>query len=200
MAYIITIGVAAVLIALGNFVADGSYTLHSFISVMLTTAAGVAAVIAVDGVLAFIARRMPERFFAPEARLFSVGEREKKLYKKLKIDLWKKYVPELGCFTGFHKDQIREPRTSAYIGRFLLESNYGVLGHVLGAYLGFLIMLLPFLRPLSMALPIAAVNFVLSMLPTMILRYNTPALRKLYRRNLAREERRGRTEQGKKAL
>ncbi len=200
MAYIITIGVAALLIALGNFSADGSYTLHSFVSIMLTTAAGVAAVIAVDGILAFIARRMPERFFAPEARAFGVGEREKKLYKKMKIDVWKKYVPELGCFTGFHKDRIREPRTSAYIGRFLLESNYGVLGHVLGALLGFLIIFLPFLRPLSMALPIAAVNSILSMLPAMILRYNTPALRKLYRRNLAREERQGRTEQGKKAI
>ena len=48
-------------------------------------------------------------------------------------------------------------------------------------------MLLPFLRPLAIALPIAIVNFVLSMLPTLILRYNTPALRKIYRRNLLRE-------------
>jgi hypothetical protein len=84
---------------------------------------------------------------------------------------------------------MREPESSEYIGRFLLESNYGVLGHVLGALLGFLIMLLPFLRPLAIALPIAIVNFVLSMLPTLILRYNTPALRKIYRRNLVREQR-----------
>ena len=200
MFYIITISVAAVLVALGNFLADGFYTLDSFVSLMLTTVAGVVAVIAVDGLLAFVARRMPERWFSPEARAFSVGEREKKLYKKMKIDSWKKYVPELGCFTGFHKDHIREPSTSAYIGRFLLESNYGVLGHVLGAVLGFLIMLLPFLRPLSMALPIAIVNFILSMLPTMILRFNTPALRKLYRRNLAREEREKQAERVEKTL
>ncbi len=188
MFYIITISVAAVLIALGNFLGDGFYTVSSFVSLMLTTIAGVVAVIAVDGVLAFVARRMPGRWFSPEAKAFSVGKWELKLYKMTKINSWKKQVPELGCFTGFHKDQVREPRTSAYIGRFLLESNYGVLGHVLGALFGFVIMLLPFLRPLSMALPIAIVNFILSMLPTMILRFNTPALRKLYRRSLAREE------------
>ena len=83
---------------------------------------------------------------------------------------------------------MRDPTSSAYIGRFLLESNYGVLGHVAGALLGFLIMLIPILPTFSGALPIAIVNFVLSMLPTFILRYNTPALRKIYRRNLTREK------------
>jgi len=43
------------------------------------------------------------------------------------------------------------------------------------------------LHPLSMALPIAAVNFILSILPTMILRFNTPPLRRIYKRNLKRE-------------
>ena len=188
MFYIFAISGAALVIALGNFCADGLYTSGSFWGILLATLFGVIAVIAVDGIFAFIARRMPEKWFSPEHKAFSVGKWEVKIYKWSRINSWKKYVPELGCFTGFHKDQIREPRTSAYIGRFLLESNYGVLGHVLGAIFGFLIMLLPFLRPLSMALPIAIVNFVLSMLPTMILRCNTPALRRLYRRNLAREE------------
>jgi glycosyl-4,4'-diaponeurosporenoate acyltransferase len=189
MFYLITILGAALIIALTNFFASGIYTVAALAYYIAIVLSGVVAVIAVDGVLAFIARRMPERWFSPEAKLFSVPEREKRLYKKIKIESWKKYVPELGCFTGFHKDKMRDPRKSEYIGRFLLESNYGVLGHVLGAIFGFLIMLLPFLNPLSMALPIAIVNFVLSTLPTMILRYNTPSLRKLYRRNLEREER-----------
>ena len=189
MFYIITICGAATLIALCNFFADGVLMLGAFGYMMLITFAGVVAVIAVDGILAFVARRMPEKWFSPEAKLFTVAKWEHKLYRKTKINTWKKYVPELGCFTGFHKDKMREPDSSEYIGRFLLESNYGVLGHVLGAVLGFLIMLLPFLRPLAIALPIAIVNFVLSMLPTLILRYNTPALRKIYRRNLERERR-----------
>jgi len=82
---------------------------------------------------------------------------------------------------------LQSPDNSAYLGRFLLESNYGVAGHVAGALLGYLILFLPFLRPLSMALPIAVINMILSILPTMILRFNTPALRRLYRRNLEHE-------------
>ncbi|MBQ9785003.1 MAG: hypothetical protein IJW29_05840 [Clostridia bacterium] len=189
MLYVIIISVASLLITLGNFLADGVYTFPAFTWLLLATVAGVAAVILVDGLFAAIARRcLPEKWFAPLSRAFSVPKWEKDLYRKTKINVWKKHVPEWGCFTGFHKDQLRDPNDSAYIGRFLLESNYGVAGHVLGSCLGFLILLLPFLRPLSMALPIAIVNFVLNMLPTLILRFNTPALRRLYSRNLAREQ------------
>lgn len=187
MFYIITIALSALIITVANFIAGGTHTFGAFAWLLLITFLGVVAVIAVDGLVAFIARRLPEKLCAPEAKLFTVPKWEHKLYRKTKINTWKKYVPELGCFTGFHKDKMREPDSSEYIGRFLLESNYGVLGHVLGAFLGFLIMLLPFLRPIAIALPIAIVNFVLSMLPTLILRYNTPALRKIYRRNLLRE-------------
>ena len=188
MFYIITITVSALIITVVNFLTGGDFTLSAFAWLLLKTLLGVVAVIAVDGLVAFIARRLPERLCAPEARLFTVPKWEHKLYRKTKINTWKKYVPELGCFTGFHKDKMRDPTSSEYIGRFLLESNYGVLGHVLGAIFGFLIMLIPIIHPLKIALPIAIINLILSMLPTFILRYNTPALRKIYRRNLAREK------------
>ncbi len=190
MFYIITISCAALIIAVANFIYDGVYTAGAFGLLVLTVALGVAAVIAVDGLFAFIIRRLPERWFAPEARAFNVGKRERNFYRKTGINAWKKYVPEWGCFTGFHKDKMRAPDDSAYIGRFLLESNYGVAGHIAGAIFGFLIMLIPGLRPFAMGLPIAAVNLVLSLLPTMVLRYNTPALRGLYRRNLERDRKR----------
>ena len=184
MFYTLVISTAALIITGANFWADGEYTLFAFAKGILITVLGIVAVVLVDAVAATVARRLPERWFAPEARLFTVGKRERNLYRKIRIGTWKKYVPEWGCFTGFHKDKMREPDNSQYIGRFLLESNYGVAGHVAGALLGFLIMLIPALRPLTVALPVAAVNFVLSTLPTMVLRANTPALRGLYRRNL----------------
>ena len=188
MFYLITISAATLLIAFANVLIDQAYHLSAFGWHLLITVLGVVAVIAIDGLLAFVIRRMPERWFLPEARMFSVGKREINFYRKTNINAWKKHVPEWGCFTGFHKDKMRHPNDSSYIGRFLLESNYGVAGHVAGSFFGFLIMLLPFLRPVTMALPIAAVNFVLSLLPTMVLRANTPSLRGLYRRNLEREE------------
>lgn len=188
MFYLIIIFISVILISLGVFAADGVFTLLAFAKILGATALGAFAAFAIDGIFAFIARRLPEKWFSPEAKIFTVSAGERKLYRKLKINSWKKYIPELGCFTGFHKDKLRDRNSSQYVGRFLLESNYGVLGHVLGAFLGFGVMLLPFLRPLPMGLPIAIVNFVLSMLPTMILRYNTPSLRKVYQMNLAREQ------------
>lgn len=189
MFYILTILVSVILISVGVFIGDGVFTLLAFGKIFGTTALGAVAAFAIDGIFAFVARRLPMKWFPPEAKLFMVSTRERKIYRRLKINSWKKYVPELGGFTGFHKDKMRDRSSSEYVGRFLTESHYGVLGHVLGALLGFLVMLLPFLRPLSMGLPIAIVNFILSMLPTMILRYNTPSLCKVYRMNLMREQR-----------
>ncbi len=187
MFYFITVSAASLIIATVNFLIGRAYTLLAFGKNLLFVLIGVAAVITVDGLFAFVIRRLPERLFSPEAELFSVGKRERGLYRKIKIIKWKRYIPEWGCFTGFHKDKLREPHDSAYIGRFLIESNYGVAGHIAGAVFGFAIIFIPFLHPLYVALPIACVNFILSMLPTMILRSNTPALRGLYRRNLERE-------------
>ena len=194
MAYLILISGAMLLITLGNFLASDARTPLLFGTLLLDVALGVVAVVVIDAILAAAVRALPERWFAPAKRAFTVKEGERRLYRKLGLNSWKKYVPELGCFTGFHKDHLRDPASSEYVGRFLLESHYGVVGHLLGAVLGFLILLLPFLRPWAMALPIAIVNCVLNLLPTMILRYNTPPLLRLYRRNLAKEEKRAEQE------
>ena len=188
MLYIITVAVSAVLITLANFFAGRTYTAGALGKYALLTLLCIAAVFVIDGFFAFIIRRLPEKWFAPEARLFTVGKRERNFYRRTRIDKWKKYVPEWGCFTGFHKDKMREPDNSEYIGRFLLESNYGVAGHVAGALFGFGIMLIPIVPALSVALPVASVNCLLSLLPTAILRSNTPALRGLYKRARAKEE------------
>lgn len=189
MLYLFSVVGGALIIALANFFAEGVYVFSAFAEILLFTVLGVVAVVVIDGLFAFLIRRMPERMFKPEAKLFSVGRREKNFYRRIKINWWKRFVPEWGCFTGFHKDKMKSHSDKEYLGRFLLESNYGVAGHVVGALLGFLIMLLPFLKPLSVALPIAVINMILNLLPTMILRANTPALRRLYRRSVEREER-----------
>ena len=187
MFYLITVSTATLLVTLINFLFDRVYTFYAFGGHLLWATVSVAALFIIDALTATVARLLPEKWFLPEARLFEVKQSERKFYRRIKINVWKKYIPEWGCFTGFHKDKVREPDSSAYIGRFLIESNYGVAGHIAGAFMGFAIMLLPFLRPFAIALPLAAVNFVLGILPTMILRSNTPSLRALYRRNVERE-------------
>ena len=188
MFYLVTVILAAMLIAIIEFLTGGVYLLSAFGRSLLLTAIAVAAVFVIDAIAAFVTRRLPEKWFLPDAKTFAVGKREKNFYRKTKINTWKKYIPEWGCFTGFHKDKMLSPEDSEYVGRFLLESNYGVAGHVAGALLGFLILALPSLPSLTVALPVAVVNMILSILPTMILRFNTPALRRLYRRSLEREK------------
>ena len=187
MFYLISVTASTLIVTLLNFLFDKVYTLRAFGTHLLWAVVAVAALFIIDALTATVARRLPEKWFAPEAKLFSVSQSERKFYRRIKINVWKKYVPEWGCFTGFHKDKVREPDSSAYIGRFLIESNYGVAGHIAGAFLGFAIMLLPWFRPFAVALPLAAVNWVLGILPTMILRSNTPSLRALYRKNVERE-------------
>ena len=189
MFYLITVTGGTLLVTFFNFIFSEIHMFRTFGEILLSAFIGVIALFLIDALTALIARRLPEKWFAPEARLFTVGQSERKLYRKLKINSWKKYVPEWGCFTGFHKDKVREPDSSAYIGRFLIESNYGVAGHIAGALAGFAIMLLPFLHPFAVALPLACVNFLLGILPTMIPRSNTPSLRALYKRNVEREKR-----------
>jgi hypothetical protein len=168
------------LIVLGNLLCSGiwgSWLLACEYSILATLC-----VIGVDGLTAFLIRRLPAGWFRPGIGLYEVSQRERRLYRRLGVKCWKDKVPELGIFTGFHKDHLAAPRDAAYLGRFLLESNYGVVIHWVNALLGFLIMVIPGCGGISYTLPVALVNFVLSLMPAMILRYNTPGLLRLYRR------------------
>ena len=188
MFYLIVVMAGMMVVTLANFIFCDIHTFRIFGELLGSVVIGVVLLFLIDAITAFLTRRLPEKWFAPEAKLFTVNPNERKLYRKLKINVWKKYIPEWGCFTGFHKDKVREPSSSDYIGRFLIESNYGVAGHIAGAIAGFAIMFLPFLHPFSVALPLASINFILGILPTMILRSNTPSLRALYQKNVKREK------------
>lgn len=179
MFYVTVILFANVLIILANVFRGGE-----FLPTLLFSVLGTVSVIAVDGIFAFAIRRLPEKWFAPESKLFKVSRKEKRLYSKLRIKAITPYVPELGGFTGFHKDKLKSNNDSEYLGRFLLESNYGVAIHIADAVFGFLIGLFPFCGGWSVWVPVALVNFVLSMLPVFVLRNNTPPLMFLYKKSL----------------
>ncbi|MBE6608369.1 MAG: hypothetical protein E7633_07420 [Ruminococcaceae bacterium] len=142
------------------------------------------AVIAVDGIAAFIIRRLPEKWFSIGSSLSVVSKKECEIYTKLGVRKWREKVPELGIFTGFHKNHVAEPNSNEYLKRFILEANYGVVIHVMCVPIGFLII---FLCPIGHApligIPVALVNAALNLLPAMTLRYNIPKLLALYRRN-----------------
>ena len=144
-----------------------------------------------DGTIAIVINKMPDRWFGVENPLYHVSEREEKLYKKLKVRLWKDKVWELGGLGGFSKKEIKEPGNPKYVERFIIECNKGVLTHRLSYPVGFLAMFtLPSPYALTIALPVAVVNVFLNILPTMALRYNTPLLKSLLLRAKRRNDER----------
>lgn len=177
MWYIIIILAANMVIIAANCIFAESALWQSIVAPPLATTA----VIAVDGVGAFLIRRMPEKLFSAE-KSAAVGEKEKRFYRKLGIKRWKSKVPELGGFTSFHKDRLESRSDREYLARFLLESNYGIVIHIVNAITGFLIMLIPLWHPLAVGLPVAGVNCILSLLPAAILRYNLPGLKRAWSR------------------
>ena len=151
---------------------------------------------ALDGAIAFAINKMPDRWFGVDNGLYRVTERERLLYKRLRVRLWKDKIWELGGLGGFSKKELREPDNPKYIEKFIIECNKGVLTHRLSYPIGFLAMLtLPDTSAITVALPVAVVNVFLNILPTIALRYNTPMLKAL----LLRLERKRVTEASAKA-
>jgi len=136
-------------------------------------------VIIIDGIFATIVRRcLPEKWFDHTVKFHDASKKECKLYEKLGIKKWKDLVWELGMFTNFSKKNMQNPDIS-YLDRFILENNYGVWCHLTGAFLGFLLILFyPAEYRLVIPLPACIINFILSMLPVFILRYNTNRLKR----------------------
>ena len=101
MFYTATIAAANVIIILVNTLLAGDFWLTALFSVL-----GTVSVIAYDGITAFLIRRLPEKWFAPEKKVFGVSRFEKRVYSKLKVKRLASFVPELGGFTNFHKDKL----------------------------------------------------------------------------------------------
>ncbi len=177
--YLSIIGIAMAVISAVNIVLQTESWYYIIIAVIWCTALQ----FALDGLIAILINKMPNRWFGVENRLFFVSEREKTLYKKLKVRLWKDKVWELGGLGGFSKKFLREPDNPQYIERFIIECNKGVATHRLSYPVGFLAMLtVTGVCAFSIALPVALVNLFLNILPTLALRYNTPKLRSILQR------------------
>ncbi len=187
MIYIITVLISVILIIAGNMIFL-PFTLNNLLDVSLSAVIGAVGVFAIDGVFAFIIRRMtPKAWYMPHRKIFAVPKKEFKLYQKLGVKNWTKIVPELGGFTGFHKDSVGNVGDTEYLERFIYEANFGVIIHLENALFGFLIMFLPKVGAPSIWIPIYIVNFVLSMMPVFILRFNNYTLLRLYKRSLQRK-------------
>ena len=177
--YLSVIGIAMAAVSLINIAFGTAAPHYVIIAVVWCTALQ----FALDGIIAILINKMPNKLFGADNPLYKVSEAEKKLYKRLKVRLWKDKVWELGGLGGFSKKNLREPGNPEYIELFIIECNKGVLTHRLSYPIGFLAMAtLPGICAFTVALPIAAINLFLNILPTLILRYNTPKLQEVLKR------------------
>ena len=183
--YLSIIGSAMLMISLCNVAAGTASFLYAVIAVVWCTALQ----FALDGLLAIVINKMPDRWFYADNPFYRVTERERAFYKKLKVRRWKDKVWELGGLGGFSKKALSAPDDPKYIERFIVECHKGVLTHRLSYPIGFLAMLtLPPPCAFTVALPVAVVNLFLNILPTIVLRHNTPMLLSMWKRMKSREE------------
>jgi len=177
--YLSIIGIAMLLISAFNILFDTATWYYITISVVWCTAMQ----FALDGLIAIIINKLPDRWFGVENPAYYVSDKERKLFKKLKVRLWKDKVWELGGLGGFSKKSLKEPDDPQYIEKFIIECNKGVLTHRLSYLIGFIAMLtLKGICVYSIAVPVAVVNLFLNILPTLALRYNTPMLLSILKR------------------
>lgn len=177
--YLSVIGIAVLAISAVN-IAFGTAAWHYIVIAVLWCTAWQ---FALDGIIALAVNKIPDKWFGAENPMYRVSEKEKKLYKKLKVRLWKDKIWELGGLGGFSKKSLLSPDDPEYIENFIIECNKGVLTHRLSYPIGFLAMLtLPGVCAFTVALPVALVNLFLNVLPTLALRYNTPMLQAVLKR------------------
>ena len=97
--YLTVIGIAMLVISVINIILGTAAWYNIIILVVVCTALQ----FALDGLIAIIINKIPDKFFGIDNPLYNVSEFEKTLYKKIKVRSWKDKVWELGGLGGFSK-------------------------------------------------------------------------------------------------
>lgn len=174
--YFTIIGIAMAIISIINIAFQTATPLYVIICVIWCTALQ----FILDGSVATLIKLTPNRWYGINNKHFELTDTEKRIHKFFKVKLWKDKVLELGGLGGFSKKELKQPDSPEYIEKFIIECNKGVVTHRISYFIGFLATLTVFnVCRLTIAIPVAVVNLFLNILPTMVLRYNTPKLKSL---------------------
>ncbi len=151
--------------------------------------------IIVDGATAAIFRAIPYKHIHKDRRFYMATTKELLFYRKLGVQKWKEHVPELGQFTHFHKNKVLNPKDNEYVGKFISEICYGILGHFWSMPFSFFIIFIDWRMWsgesniwLTIGIPVAVISAILNYLPYVVLRYNLPKMDNLYKINLRDEK------------
>lgn len=141
-------------------------------------------VIIVDAIIALIFSRLSDKYYDENAKICNISKKQIRIYEKLGIKHWKDKVPELGALNHFSKSKIDAPKDNKYLHKFLIESVKGIRVHLVSSILGFIVLIVPMPQTwYQIGLYVAITNFVLNIMPLMILQYNIPKLKMLIKYN-----------------
>lgn len=178
--YIISIVGADILILIINLLVNKHFFNMPIWYICVASISAAVIVIAIDGLTAWLVRRLPEPWFTADKKIWDVSKKECTVYEKIGIKNWKDKVIELGIFTNFSKKTIADPKSLEYIERFIMESNFGAVIHIVNIICAYaVIFCYPLKYWLCFGFPAACVNAFLSILPFFILRYNNNRLLRL---------------------
>lgn len=141
-------------------------------------------VIAIDAIVALIFSRLNNKFYNENRKIYNISKNKIRIYEKLGIKHWKDKVPELGALNHFSKSKIDAPKDNEYLHKFLIESIKGIKIHLISSILGFIVLIVPMPQTwYQIGIYVAFTNFVLNIMPLMILQYNIPKLKTLIKYN-----------------
>ena len=184
MAYLLIILFCSTVVTTINIITNPSQI--GFYWYIIAIVAYIVLAVIFDGIVAFIIRKLPEKWFDENKKIFTLSKKEKKLFEFLGIKKWKDYVPDLGSFTNFSKGKIEQPKSNTYLKRFMLEASYGIIIHYVSVPISYLLLLINYPNTtlfLTVGLPVAFVNSILILLPALTLKYNLSKIKVLYKRN-----------------
>ncbi len=138
-----------------------------------------------DAAVAAAIHALPAKWFDPYEKRYQPLKIENSIYRRIRINAWKDYVPDTGKLTtGLSKSEITGTDTD-YLHLFLVETCYAETIHVWMALTGLIpVLFITHSLLWSMLIPHALINFFLNIPPILIQRNNRPKLIRLYERNL----------------
>lgn len=149
----------------------------------------------VCAVFLFLFRFLTKLHFNPESKFFKIPKYETKLYNRLGVKKWHKYIPDWGGLVGFKKDLNSNTnysggeKNSKFYHRFIYENVNAECLH------GFTILASPvlfaFINPhfyASIGTSVMIIVIIVNLVPVILQRYNRPRLIALYKKTKKKEE------------
>ena len=145
-----------------------------------------------SGLICVITRLLPRKFYDPHNKRFKTFKCEEKVYRFLKVKVWKDKIPELGSISGFAKNKLKDPNNPEYMKRFLSENCLADSLHfysILGGFVMFLFLGLFRMQYFwSIGVVIFITNMILHGMSCIVQRYLRPKMMKVYDRMKKQEQ------------